>query len=59
MTSVNSGGYQTGKSYLWYRSMGHNPLSAGFMVYGNRILYVEILVASAILGFLLGDLICR
>jgi hypothetical protein len=52
--TVREGGYQTGRSYQWYRAMGHNPLSAFHMRHGGLILQIEIFVLSAMIGYILG-----
>lgn len=46
---VELGGYQTGCSYSWYRHMGHNPISAAFMLIpGKWLMYAMLFVAVLI-----------
>lgn len=51
--TVKTGGYQSGKTYRWYRSMGHSSISAWCMVYADKLLVVELIILSAALGWLL------
>lgn len=54
---VKTGGYQSGRSYRWYREMGHNPLSAWHMRWSTVILFVAIGLGAAATGVLWGLLL--
>lgn len=54
--TVRTGGYQTGMSYRWYRSMGHNPVSALHMMYAWHVIGALWFVLMGLLGFVLGGL---
>lgn len=49
--AIKTGGYQSGRTYRWYRSMGHNPISAASMLVTAEMLLVAFMV---LIGFVIG-----
>lgn len=56
---VRSGGYQTGRTYRWYRDMGHWPHSAFSMRWSTAINGITIATMAAVAGWLLGEILFR
>jgi hypothetical protein len=52
--SVKIGGYQSGCTYRWYREMGHNPLSACFMLIPASAVFWLVVIEAFVLAFLMG-----
>lgn len=54
---VRPGGFQVGRSYAWYRSMGHNPVSAFSMRWANQLNMATLVFLAVLIGWILGGML--
>lgn len=52
--AVKQGGYQMGRAYSWYRSQGHNVVSASFMLLPSEVIFWALIVEALVLAVLWG-----